>query len=313
MAVHDEADVLSYNLEWYRTAGFPTVALIDEHSSDRSRQICEKALYNGTIIALDSIATDGHEWGRTLSRLLELAEQAHPEFLILTAPDEFFEVADGAPLRAALEEDFKAGYNLIQFSNMEFAMTREDNPGDPNPLTRMRHYALNDQSNYRAFPYIRGIDPHDGHRPRFPKSVKDHPSPRRYISRHYPLRTVGQALAKIRRMRPLKHTPYRTTHYLRFSGHDVDELFVDPTHLSCYAEDHRWCYEERFLKTQLAQTVYALARAEIEGRQLREKLEEVRSENAALRGKLRQDELVTGASDSATPDAQLTTVQRGLR
>ena len=231
MAVHDESDVLEYNLDWYRRAGLPTVVLIDEHPDGRCQRICEQALSDGTIIGLESIKTDAFAWDTVLARLLDLARRAAPDILLLASPDEFFEVADGSPLRAALESDAEAGYNLIKFHNMEFAMTREDDPADPNPLTRMRYYALHDVVNYRGFAYVEGVDLITalGHRPVFPESLEDRESPRRYISRHYPLRTVEQALPKISRTRPLERMPTVHTQYLRFSG-DPEELFVDPAH-----------------------------------------------------------------------------------
>ena len=287
MAVHDESDVLEYNLDWYWRAGLATVVLIDEHPDGRCQRICEQALFDGKIIALDSIRTDGFQWDTVLARLLELAERTGPEFLLLTAPDEFFEVADGSPLRAALESDAEAGYNLIKFHNMEFAITRDDDQADPNPLTRMRHYALNDVINYRGFPYVEGIDLITalGHRPVFPEPLEDRESPRRYVGRHYPLRTVDQALHKISRTRPLERMPTVHTQYLRFSG-DPEELLVDPALLSYYADDHQWCYEERFLARRLQHTAQALGRSEVEGRRLRRDLDELRAENAELRARL---------------------------
>ena len=75
MAVHDESDVLEYNLDWYWRAGLATVVLIDEHPDGRCQRICEQALFDGKIIALDSIRTDGFQWDTVLARLLELAER----------------------------------------------------------------------------------------------------------------------------------------------------------------------------------------------------------------------------------------------
>jgi hypothetical protein len=283
MAVHDEWDVLAENLDWYRRAGLPTVVLIDEHPDGRCRQICERALADGTVIALESIKTESFEWQNVLARLV----------------DEFFEVADGSPLRDALERDFEAGYNQIKFHNMEFAMTRVDDPTDPSPLTRMRHYSLWDVSNFRAFPCVDGLDLMSelGHRPRFPDPIEDRQSPRRYISRHYPLRTPEQALPKIRRTRPSEQLPTAGTHYLRFSG-NPEELFVDPALLSFYAEDHQWCYEERFLSRRLQHTAQALGHAEVERSRLSRDLERLQVENAELRSRLAR---VEGRAE-VTPD-----------
>jgi hypothetical protein len=283
MAVHDEADVLPYNLAWYREAGFPTVALVDEDSSDDSLAICERARAEGTIVALETIATESHEIDRIFARLADLAARRQPDALLVTAPDEFFEVADGSDLRTAMGEDFAAGYNLIKFWNMEFHMTREDDPSDPNPLTRMRHYSLWDLEMYRAYPYYEGTDlvPGRGHRPTFRDGVDDRPSPRRYVSRHYPLRSVEQAMRKIQRMRPAPGTPRATTHYLRFSG-DPDELYVSPRHLHRYADDNRWSFDQPFLPVRLRETVRALARSEREREELQRRVAELVRRNAEL-------------------------------
>jgi hypothetical protein len=85
--------------------------------------------------------TDRHDIDRLIGAVFELACRKSPDALLLTGADEFFEVADGGDLRAAIEEDFATGYNVIALRQMDFAMTHDDEADDPDPLSRMRHYS----------------------------------------------------------------------------------------------------------------------------------------------------------------------------
>ena len=49
--VHNEADVLQRNLDWYAQAGFDTV-VIDNESTDATPKICARAVKSGTIVGL---------------------------------------------------------------------------------------------------------------------------------------------------------------------------------------------------------------------------------------------------------------------
>jgi hypothetical protein len=274
--VHNEADVLPYNLDHYADAGFETAALLDADSSDGSREICERALEDGKLVELEEVETDAHRIDRLLGGLQALADKHRPDALLIAAPDEFFEVADGSELRPAIEQDLDAGHNLLKFWNMEFHLTREDDGSEPDPRRRMRHYSLWDLTMYRGFPYVEGIDlvKARSHRPVFPPGTRKSRSERRYVSRHYPLRSEEQALRKIGRMRPTPETPAATTHYLRFSG-DADELYVDPRHLHRYEDDHEWEFDQPFLPVRLRDTTRALARSESERRRLQERVAEL--------------------------------------
>lgn len=274
--VHNEADVLPYNLKHYAEAGFETRIALDSDSSDGSREVCEQALADGQISELREFSSDGHELVRPLQTLQAIAAEQRPDALLLTAPDEFFEVADGSELLPAIEEDLEAGFNLLKFWNMEFHMTREDDPNERDPRERMRHYSLWDVTMLRGYSWMEGIDivKAGSHRPAFPEGTRKRPSRRRYVSRHYPLRSEEQALAKIGRIRPPDEAPKRSNHYLRFSG-DADELYVDPGHLHRYEDDHRWEFDQPFLKIRLSHTARALARSERERERLEARLAEL--------------------------------------
>lgn len=242
MAVYNEMDILPQNIDWYYRAGFCTV-VVDNGSTDGSYEYCRDALSRGKIDRLDRLPTQEFEWMTLLARLYELGQTQQPDWLMLTAPDEFFETATGEDLRVAIHSDIQAGYNLIKFYNMEFWMTEKDNPIDRNPLTRMRHYSCYDVDMYRVYPNLDGLDllSKFGHRPVFPESIPDRPSPRLYVSRHYKLRNIEQASRKVRRIRPNRKEPHLHTHYLNFR--DPSDFFVPAERLHRYDFDHRWNFD----------------------------------------------------------------------
>jgi hypothetical protein len=242
MAVYNEMDVLPQNIAWYAPHGIRTV-VVDNGSVDGSYEYCREALSRGDIARLERLPTEEFEWLTLLRRLHDLARELRPYWLMLTAPDEFFEPADGEDLGVALREDFRSGYNLIKFFNMEFWMTERDDPTDPDPLTRMRHYSCYDVDMYRAYPNLEGLDivSRFGHRPLFPAGVAERPSPRRYVSRHYKLRNLEQAQRKIERIRPNDKEPHLHSHYSRFTG--PEDFVVSARLLHRYDFDHRWSFE----------------------------------------------------------------------
>lgn len=245
LPVYNEIDVLPQNIDWYHRAGIRTVVL-DNGSTDGSFELCREALAAGKIERLERHSTEEFELLPLLARLQRLARQCRPQWLMLTAADEFFETASGEPLRRAILDDFDAGYNLIKFYNMEFWMTEVDDPGDVDPLTRMRHYSCYDVEMYRAYPCLDGLDvlTHFGHRPALPAGVAERVSPRLYVSRHYKLRSIEQARRKVRRIRPTRNEPHLHVHYRNFS-HPPD--FVVPAYrLHRYDFDHRWVFDSVF-------------------------------------------------------------------
>jgi hypothetical protein len=241
--VRDEADILARNVDWYADKGFVTV-LVDNGSADGSFEIARKALRDGRIAALDRMETAAFEWDVLWSRALELARAQHPDWLLVTGTDEFFETADGADLHAALAADADAGYNLVKFHNMEFWMTERDDREDPDPLRRLRHYSCYDVEMYRAYPAMDGLDilKHSVHRPAFPPGTLDRPSPRRYVSRHYKLRSLEQAQRKIARVRPTARLPESNVHYLKYTR-DPTQFVVPSSTLHQYRDDHVWRYD----------------------------------------------------------------------
>ena len=243
MAVHNEADIVEQNIDWYHQRGFQTVA-IDNVSTDGSYEICERALRAGKLVGLGQIETDGYEWDLILSALFRLAKEKDPDWFMLSAPDEFFETSDGADLLMAINADICAGYNLIKFFNMEFWMTAVDDRNETDVTRRMRHYSCYDVDMFRAFPNVPGVDlvANFGHRPVFPADVPVKESPRVYVSRHYKIRSADQGLKKIERIRPTARLPNANNHYQRFSG-EPSQFLIPASRLHRYDDDHVWQFD----------------------------------------------------------------------
>lgn len=275
LVVRDEADVLPYNLDWYARAGFDTV-VVDNGSSDGSYELCERALADGRLVALERVDTEHYECRTLLSAVFELAVRQRPDYLMLTDADEFFELGDGGDLMGAMLEDFAAGHNVIRLTNMEFHMTEQDDPDEPNPLARMRHYTCRRVRLDRAYPYVPGLDivRQMGHTPVFPEGITRSVPLRAYISRHYPFRSREQALRKVRRITDRSAQEQRRQ-YLRFSG-DPEEFVLKKNRLFRYRENHAWQWEDKAMPERLRRTEFAL-------RDAHERLTELEAEHAALR------------------------------
>ena len=275
LLVRDEADVLPYNLDWYARAGFETV-VVDNGSTDGSYELCEQALADGRVVALERLETDSFLMRTLLSALVQLAARQSPDYLMLTDADEFFEPAEGGDLMAAMREDFAAGHNVMRLTNMEFHMTEQDDSEQPNPLVRMRYYTCRRVRLARAYPWVPGLDivTKMGHSPLFPEGMVRNVSPRVYISRHYPFRSREQALRKVARITTPPGEELRRQ-YLRFSG-DPEEFILKKNRLFRYREDHAWQWEDKAMPERLRRTEYALRRAH-------ERLTELEAEHAALR------------------------------
>jgi hypothetical protein len=270
--VRDEADVLPWNLEWYARLGIPTVAL-DDGSTDGTSELLER---DASVVAVRRIETEEHDLPLLLDAVLELALAQEPDVLLLAAADEFFEVADGTDLVAAMTEDFEAGFNALRFANMEFVMTPEDDPSVADPVQRMRHYSFRKIGIIRAYRAIPGLSLVEGmsHRPTLPEGMSLEIAPRKYVSRHYPLRSLDQLRRKLQRVRPTRANPNVSTHYLHLIGNE-EAAIVDPAEVARYDDDHEWDYTRYLRRVRARELQKVLARLYLD-------YEDLKAEHARL-------------------------------
>lgn len=233
----DEADILERNLRWYADSGIETVAF-DNASSDLTAEIAGRALTQGLLAAFEG-SDERLAWPEVTSALLNLAQQQGPDLIILLGADEFLEVADGTPLRDAMSQDLAAGHDTLRVDTMEFCLTDEDDEAEVDATLRMRRYApysavLRDRG-VRWSCGVEWLEPR-----RFQPVRAASKSPRRYISRHYPLRSPQQALARIRAGRLEPILAGSSAGPLAPLVRKPSDLLLPARKLPRYDEDHRW-------------------------------------------------------------------------
>lgn len=274
--VRDEADVLPWNLDWYGRLGIPTVA-VDNGSTDGTSELLERAAGDGTVVSVRRIETGEHDLPLLLDAVLELALAQRPDALLLAAADEFFEVADGTDLVAAMTEDFEAGFNALRFANMEFVPTPADDPDVASPVERMRHYSFRKIGLVRAYRALPGLSLAEGmsHRPTLPEGVSLDVAPRKYVSRHYPLRSLEQLRRKLARVHPTRANPTASTHYLHLLGNE-EAAIVDPAAVARYDDDHAWDYTRHLRAARGRELQKALTRLYLEHEDLKDEVARLR-------------------------------------
>lgn len=278
--VRDEADILEPNLRWYADASISTV-VFDNGSGDATRAIVEAGVEAGTVAAHER-AEQPVAWKTVGTTLLALAARFEPDLVLVAAADEFVETADGSPLREAIEADLRAGHDVLRFETMEFCLTEDDDPALSDPIRRMRRYSpfpavLRD----RGLRWACGITWPVAKRLTAKRSPGGQ-SPRRYVSRHYPLRSPEQARDKARskRLRPVLAGSSAAA--LEPLVTSADDLVLPARKLHRYDDDHRWSSLPVVAPLRLAAAAQLMRRAEDESRRVRRSLNEAERAKASL-------------------------------
>lgn len=235
----DEEDILERNLRWYAEAGIITVAF-DNASADRTAEVARAALTAGTLASLQR-SEEQISWRKVAQGLIELARAQRPDAVLIAAADEFVETADGTPLRTAIEKDLARGADVLTVDTMEFCLTEEDDVDDGDPVARMHTYAPRPAVlRERAVRWSTGIAWSRPHELKILDAEATR-SPRRYINRHYPVRSTARATARARSGRLRRsvlagHSVARLASLLEAGA----ALTVPADKLPRYEEDHRW-------------------------------------------------------------------------
>ena len=246
MNVYNEEDIIYENLKYYIDKGFKTL-IIDNFSTDDTYKICNRFIKNG-VVKIRRIKTDFFDRKLLFKALIRLASEYNPDYLLLADADEFYESpVKGEDLYTALEKEFNKGYNVIQFHNIEFWMTKKDPKNEKSVLKRMKYYSYFDSNRFKAFKFIEGADlvKGNGHYPNYPPSFKVKISPKVFISRHYKFRSLNQAYNKIERIKPPLYDKTIGFHYLKLKK-DPSFFIIDEKLLTKYTEDSNWCFVRKF-------------------------------------------------------------------
>ncbi|MGI8574480.1 MAG: methyltransferase [Egibacteraceae bacterium] len=277
----DEADILERNLRWYADAGIATVAF-DNASTDGTAELAERAREAGALAGLRR-SQRRIEWSAVSRGLLELANDLDPDLVLVAGADEFIETADGTELRKAIESDLRRDLDILVVDTMEFCLTEEDGSG-PDPIARMSRY-----SPYRAIlrdrgvRWSRGVTWPEAHKLRVSDPSAQR-STRRYVNRHYPLRSVEQALARARDGR-LGRAVLAGNSAAALSPLAVGptDLLVPGKKLARYEGDHQWMAIGNIAELRLTKVATLARRATAESTKLQAQLAGQRKQLDALK------------------------------
>lgn len=284
LPLRDEADILARNLRWYADSEVATVAF-DNASTDDTAEIALAALEAGDLTAFER-SEQPLEWGGVGSALLGMAERQEPDIVLVAAADEFLEVADGSPLREAIEADLRSGHDVLRVDTMEFCLTDEDNMDEPDPVLRMRHYSpFNAALRDRALRWSCGVEWPEAHRLKAVRQAVER-SPRRYINRHYPLRTPAQALDRASSNRLIRVLAGSSAAALAPLVESPEDLVLPARKLHRYNDDHRWSDKPVAADVRLAGAPKLTRRLAARSRRLQRRVDDLENKRDALQREL---------------------------
>ena len=251
--VYNEADIIEQVLQYHVSQGLELV-VVDNGSSDGSYEIIDRYLGQG-VVDLQRIPTDYFDARLLLMRLSEMASRQQPDWAVLIGADEFLETPNastGETLAQGLKAEAAKGYGLIQFDCFEFWPTREDDMSKRDVRRRMRHYTWTDSFHYRAYRWVPGISAAEtgGHYPIVPPGITLVVSPRKFMIRHYKIRSYQHGLRKVFKERlprfgREKEPQGWNLQYDKFLP--TEQFFVGDTgKFTLYSEDGKWLKVRKF-------------------------------------------------------------------
>jgi glycosyltransferase involved in cell wall biosynthesis len=240
--VFNEMDVLEENLKFYIDQGFETV-VVDNGSTDGSYELCKKYLGKG-IVKLSQIRTKEFDTRLLLKEATLLYKEENPDWVILADADEFIEPFEKKlSLREAIEIEANNGNTIIPLNHFMFKITEKDNPSISNTLERMKFYGkANDAGRAKIWKDSRYVEINNPHASSFINKEEYKPSNNKFVLRHYPLRSILQAAAKVKRVRPSLNNPFAwNIHYLGID--DIKSIIEESEGLNKYNDDRNWKFD----------------------------------------------------------------------
>ncbi len=250
--VYNEADIIENVIEHLLSQGIQLV-ILDNGSTDGSFESCSKFLGKG-ISSLEQLVTHRLEFDLLVSKLYETALQQKPDWVLLSAADEFLE----SPYRElslgdAIESEDRKGYNMIRFNNFEFWPTEKDeNSHESDVRKRLKYYTFNDDTQFRVWKIYPGITITGtaGHYPVFPGNVRIRIPGTKYILRHYRIRSYQHGLKKVFSERLPRYPPEerekgRHVHYDAFTR-EKKFFIIYSGNLNRYNDDGKWVAKKTF-------------------------------------------------------------------
>jgi len=248
LPVYNDEDIIEEVIKNMISNGIELV-ILDNGSNDHSYTCCESFLGKG-VLELYRFEADTYMRELVLRMLYDMAIKLSPDWMIQVDSDEILESGiQNKTLKDAIEQVDSNGYNLIQFDRFDFFMTDDDDESAKTIKDKMKYYSYQGDYVYRSWKYMPGISIGDvsGHYPIFPNGEGYKISPKKFVMRHYPLRTEEQSKRKVNdriRGTTVKSKDGRALnyHYQKMLHQDFSKKF-DHNLFHKYNEDGKWNYK----------------------------------------------------------------------
>jgi len=250
--VYNESDIIESVVVHLLSQGIQLV-ILDNGSTDGSFESCSRFLGRG-VSSLEQLATDRLDFDLLIAKLYEMALKQRPDWVLLSAADEFLESPYAhLSLQGAIELEDRGGYNMVQFNNFEFWPTEKDeNSHESDVRKRLKYYTFNDNLQFRAWKACPGITVTGtvGHYPIFPDKVKVRIPRTKYVLRHYRIRSYQHGLRKVFSERLPRYSSEerrkgRHVHYDNFRQ-EKQFFIINSENLNKYVEDGKWIAKKTF-------------------------------------------------------------------
>jgi glycosyltransferase involved in cell wall biosynthesis len=198
VSIFNEEDIIVEVLENLLDQDLVVVAL-DHGSDDRSYELCRELAGRRPLDLRRWEPKDLDLEALTL-RLYQMAQEHDPDWLLFSDGDELHQARPRSrTIREVIRDADATGANILQYDRFDFFVSDADEPSDPSPVRRLKHYSWQGDFNYRAFRNLPGLraSPSFAHLPLFPEGTPYRVAPERLVLRHYPYRSRRHASRKI--------------------------------------------------------------------------------------------------------------------
>jgi MoaA/NifB/PqqE/SkfB family radical SAM enzyme/glycosyltransferase involved in cell wall biosynthesis len=237
---YNESHIIAHTVRHYLSAGIDLV-LFDNESTDDSVEVARAAareLAPTRRFEVVTVRTQGYEWIKILKTACDYmhARLSAYDWILLVDADAFYD----SPVRSGtlsefLDENRRAGFNVIDGRLYNFYPTEADDPAIPRFWERLRYARIEDPSpQHKIFRYHPSIDFYSraGHECRR-KGARL--SPLRFRYRHYPWLELAQGQRKVFHDRNPRYTEQRDSaeglfEHPQYRGLlPIEEDFVKPS------------------------------------------------------------------------------------
>ena len=195
---YNDGDLLEESVEHLLQQGHDLVVW-DHGSTDETPAILERLRPELRELRRIPREFDFYELYPEMSRHLIANHVGDYDWISWPDQDEFLEgPARDRPYRDHLEEASEAGVDWIEFENFNYWFTDEDDPAVRETSRRVRRYCVRADCPPRIRSWRAGVTNirRFNHNP-----LEGEPAPRRFRLRHYPMRSLEQARARVLRDR----------------------------------------------------------------------------------------------------------------